>query len=171
MGLFKQLMIFGKTGRQGRRNGNSGSASANGHSSRHFPPLAVRRAEQRGAAAWLGLCALPQSLRPPCCAPAWVTLFLWAFSRQGATGVPLCTTWDSVAGSGRAPRESVLFIGTQFSILYTSMYLETFRARADPGSELSHLGLAPPRDCDLGRFGPGQTWILGPGLRVGGRMR
>jgi len=156
MGLFKQLMIFGKTGRQGRRNGNSGSASANGqsilrlvpateqqkagaeksegekkeqqlkrqkqkslteqgktkssvspplssHSSRHFPPLAVRRAEQRGAAAWLGLCALPQSLRPPCCAPAWVTLFLWAFSRQGATGVPLFTTWDSVASSGRAP--------------------------------------------------------------------
>jgi hypothetical protein len=100
--------------------------------------------------------------------PTRVTLFLWAFSRQGATGVPLCTTWDSVAGSGRAPRESVLFIGTQFSILYTSMYLETFRARADPGSELSHLGLAPPRDCDLGRFGPGQTWILGPGLRVGG---
>jgi hypothetical protein len=31
------------------------------------------------------------------------SLFLWAFSRQGATGVPLFTTWDSVAGSGRAP--------------------------------------------------------------------
>ncbi len=30
-------------------------------------------------------------------------LFLWAFSRQGATGFPLFTTWDSVAGSGRAP--------------------------------------------------------------------
>jgi hypothetical protein len=25
-------------------------------------------------------------------------------------------------------------------------YLETFRAGADPGSELSHLGLASPRD-------------------------
>ena len=57
-----------------------------------------------------------------------MTLFLWAsgFSRQGATGVPLFTTWDSVAGSGRAPLE----------------YLETFRAGADPGSELSHLGLS-----------------------------
>jgi hypothetical protein len=32
--------------------------------------------------------------------PTRVTLFLWAFSRQGATGVPLITTWDSVAGSG-----------------------------------------------------------------------
>ena len=28
---------------------------------------------------------------------------VWAFSRQGATGVPLFTTWDSVAGLGRAP--------------------------------------------------------------------
>jgi len=53
MGLFKQLMIFGKTGLQGL--------------------------------------------------PTRVTLFLWAFSRQGATGVPLFTTWDSVAGLGRAP--------------------------------------------------------------------
>ena len=35
--------------------------------------------------------------------PTRVALFLWAFSRQGATGVPLFTTWDSVAGSGRAP--------------------------------------------------------------------
>ena len=60
--------------------------------------------------------------------PTRVTLFLWAFSRQGATGVPLFTIWDSVA-----------------------QYLETFRAGADPGSELSHLGLAPPRDRDLGR--------------------
>jgi hypothetical protein len=53
MGLFKQLMIFGKTGLH-----------------------------------WL---------------PTRVTLFLWAFSRQGAPGVPLFTTWDSVAGLGRAP--------------------------------------------------------------------
>ena len=35
--------------------------------------------------------------------PTRVALFLWAFSRQGATGFPLFTTWDSVAGSGRAP--------------------------------------------------------------------
>jgi hypothetical protein len=52
MGLFKQLMIFGKTG--------------------------------------------PQGL------PTRVTLSLWVFSRQ-ATGVPLFTTWDPVADSGRAP--------------------------------------------------------------------
>ena len=32
-----------------------------------------------------------------------VTLSLWAFSRQGATGVPLFTAWDSLADSGRAP--------------------------------------------------------------------
>ena len=50
MGLFKQFMIFGKTGLQGL--------------------------------------------------PTRVTLFLWAFSRQGATGVPLFTTWDSVVGLG-----------------------------------------------------------------------
>jgi hypothetical protein len=33
-----------------------------------------------------------------------------------------------------------------------SQYLETFRAGADPGSILSHLGLGPPRDHDLGRL-------------------
>ncbi len=32
--------------------------------------------------------------------PTRVALFLWAFSRQGATGVPLFTTWDSVADPG-----------------------------------------------------------------------
>jgi hypothetical protein len=53
MGLFKQLMIFGKTGLQGLS-----------HAGDSFS---------------LGL------------------------SRQGATGVPLFTTWDSVASSGRAP--------------------------------------------------------------------
>ena len=53
MGLFKQLMIFGKTGLQGL--------------------------------------------------PTRVTLFLWGFSRQGATGVPLFTTWDCVAGPGKTP--------------------------------------------------------------------
>ena len=40
-------------------------------------------------------------------------------------------------------------------------YLETvtFRAGADPGSELSHLGLASPRARDLGRFGR-PFWLL-----------
>ena len=54
MGLFKQIMIFGKTGLQGL--------------------------------------------------PTRVTIFLWAFSlsRQGATGVPLFTTWDSVASGSYA---------------------------------------------------------------------
>jgi hypothetical protein len=35
--------------------------------------------------------------------PTQVTLSLWAYSRQGATGVLLFTTWDPVAGSERAP--------------------------------------------------------------------
>jgi len=51
--------------------------------------------------------------------PTRVTLFLWAFSRQGATGVPLFTTWDSVAASGRA------------------QYLKTVRAGADSGNRVS----------------------------------
>ena len=100
MGLLKQIMIFGKSGLQGRPTRVSG-------------PLAAK-----------GLLGSPYSQHG----------ILWQ-----ARGEP--------------------------------QYLKTFRAGADPGSELSHLGLAPSRDCDLGRFGPGQTWILGPGLRVGGRMR
>ena len=46
----------------------------------------------------------------------------------------------------------------------------TFRAGADPGSELSHLGLASPRARDLGRFGPGRRLCLGPvtGITGGG---
>ena len=35
--------------------------------------------------------------------PTRVTLSLWAFRQQGATGVPLFTTWDPVAGWGRVP--------------------------------------------------------------------
>ena len=66
--------------------------------------------------------------------PTRVALFLGAFSRQGATGVPY----------------------SQHGILWQArgepQYLKTFRAGADPGSELSHLGLAPPRDRDLGRL-------------------
>ena len=38
----------------------------------------------------------------------------------------------------------------------------------DPGSELSHLGLAPPRDRDLGRFGPGQALDSGSRITGGG---
>jgi hypothetical protein len=92
MGLFKQLMIFGKTGLQGL--------------------------------------------------PTRVTLSLWVFSRQGATGVPLFTTWDSVAGSGRAPI---------------------------PGS---NSGRSRPRNntqCSRSAVGrpPGQRWILG-GITGGG---
>jgi hypothetical protein len=73
--------------------------------------------------------------RPPM-TPTRVTLSLWAFSRQGATGVPL----------------------SQHGILWQArgepQYLETFRAGADPGSILSHLGLCTPRprDRDLGRL-------------------
>ena len=50
--------------------------------------------------------------------PTRVALFLWAFSRQGATGVPLFTTWDPVARG-------------------EPQYLETFRACADPGNRVS----------------------------------
>jgi len=47
-------------------------------------------------------------------------------------------------------------------------YLETVRAGTDPGSELSHLGLALPRDRDLGRFGPGHAMDSGRGITSGG---
>ena len=40
-----------------------------------------------------------------------------------------------------------------------------------PGSELSHLGLAPPRDRDLERVGPCHRWILERGLRLGWGVR
>ena len=90
-------------------------------------------------------------IRPPM-TPTRVTLSLWAFSRQGATGVPL----------------------SQHGILWQArgepQYLETFRAGADPGSILSHLGLGPPRDCDLGRLDLGSAVVwegdYGWGVRV-----
>jgi len=89
MGLFKQLMIFGKTGLQGL--------------------------------------------------PTRVALFLWAFSRQGAIGVPLFTTWDSVAGSGR------------------DQYLETFREGVDLLNSVISVLLrqetATWGGCDLGSDG------------------
>ena len=47
-------------------------------------------------------------------------------------------------------------------------YLETFRAGADPGSILSHLGLGPPRDRNLGRLDLGSAgfWEQDYGLGV-----
>ena len=65
-------------------------------------------------------------------------------SRQGATGVPLFTTWDSVAGPAWGEPQ----------------YLETFRAGADPGIILFVLVAQL-----VGRL---RRWILGGGLRVGG---
>jgi len=44
-------------------------------------------------------------------------------------------------------------------------YLETFRAGADPGTILSHLGLGPPRDRDLGRLDLG---AMDSGRRITG---
>jgi len=92
MGLFKQLMVFGKTGLQGL--------------------------------------------------PTRVTLSLWVFSRQGATGVPLFTTWDPVAGSGRAPIPGNI----------------SGRSRPRNNTQCSCNAVGRP---------PGQRWILERGLRVG----
>jgi hypothetical protein len=63
------------------------------------------------------------------------------FSRQGATGVPLFTTWDPVAGSGRAP------------------------------IAWKHFGPEPTRAIEPQHRPPGQQWILGEGLRGGGPSR
>ena len=103
MGLFKQLMIFGKTGLQGL--------------------------------------------------PTRVNLSLWAFSRQGASGVPLFTTWDSVSGSGRAPIPG------------------NISGRSDPGSELSHLVLACHCSAKPERPRPGEVWTwaaMDSGSRITG---
>ena len=72
-----------------------------------------------------------------------VTLFLWAFSRQGATGVPLFTTWDSVAGLGRAPIPGNI----------------SGRSRPRTNTQCSCSAVGRPL---------GQRWILEKGLRVGG---
>jgi hypothetical protein len=96
MGLFKQLMIFGKTGLQGL--------------------------------------------------PTRVTLFLWAFTRQGLLGSPY----------------------SQHGILQQAQgepqYLETFRAGADPGIILSVFVAQL-----VGRLGSGGFWKedYGWGVRVG----
>ena len=70
-------------------------------------------------------------------------LFPWAFSRQGATGVPLFTTWDPVAGSGRAPIPENI----------------SGRSRPRNNTQCSCSAVGRP----LGR-----RWILERGLRVGG---
>ena len=49
--------------------------------------------------------------------------------------------------------------------LIIRMQICTILAGADPGSELSHLGLAPPRDRDLGRWA---TPVSGTGITGGG---
>ena len=82
--------------------------------------------------------------------PTRVTLFLWAFSRQGATRVPLFvtlfTTWDSVAGSGRVPIPGNI----------------SGRSRPRNNTQCSRSAVGRP---------PGQRWILEGGLRVGGPGR
>ena len=79
--------------------------------------------------------------------PTRVTLFLRAFSgRQGATS--LSTTWDSVAGSGRAPIPGNI----------------SGRSRPRNNTHCFRSSVGRP---------PGQRWILGRGLglRVGGPGR
>jgi hypothetical protein len=78
--------------------------------------------------------------------PTRVALFLWAFSRQGATGFPLFTTWDSVAGSGRAPIPGNI----------------SGRSRPRNNTQCSRSAVGRPL---------GQRWILGAGLRAGGPGR
>ena len=62
---------------------------------------------------------------------------------KGATGVPLFTTWDSVAGPGRTPR---------------------------PGNN-SGRRQTGFTCCAVNGRPPGRRWILGEGLRVGGPGR
>jgi hypothetical protein len=76
MGLLKQLMIFRKSGLH--EASNAGDSSSPGHSA-----AAVQR---------VCVCLLLQDLLQSC-----------ARVGGGATGVPLFTIWDSVAGPGRTP--------------------------------------------------------------------
>ena len=88
-----------------------------------------------------------------------MTLSRWAFSRQGAIGVPLFTTWDPVAGSGRAPIPGNI-------------------SGRSPGSILSHLGLSPPETVTVFQLNTqhthtwgGWTWaapVSGRGITGGG---
>ena len=79
--------------------------------------------------------------------PTRVALFLWAFSRQGATGVPLFTTWDSVAGSGRAPipenisgRKLTRVLNSAGSVLVHLRYV-TKRPRTGEGCDPGNSGV------------------------------
>ena len=79
--------------------------------------------------------------------PTRVALFPWAFSRQGATGFPLLTTWDSVAGLGRAPipenisgRKLTRVLNSAGSVLVHLRYV-TKRPRTGEGCDLGNPGV------------------------------
>ena len=76
--------------------------------------------------------------------PTRVALFPWAFSRQGATGFPLLTTWDPVAGLGRAPipenisgRKLTQVLNSVGSVLVHHRYV-TKRPRTGEGCDLGN---------------------------------
>jgi len=78
--------------------------------------------------------------------PTRVALFPWAFSRQGATGFPLLTTWDSVAGLGRAPipenisgRKLTRVLNSVGSVLVHLRYV-TKRPRTGEGCDPGNSG-------------------------------
>ena len=77
--------------------------------------------------------------------------FSLSLGRRGAMGFPLLTTWDSVAGLGRAP------IPENIS-----------GRKPDPGTELSRFGLGSPRDRGLGRDVTSATLDSGRGITGGG---
>ena len=77
----------------------------------------------------------------------FVETVTWAFSRQGATGVPLFTTWDSVAGSGRAPipenisgRKLTRVLNSVGSVLVHLRYV-TKRPRTGEGCDPGNSGV------------------------------
>ena len=79
--------------------------------------------------------------------PTRVALFPWAFSRQGATGFPLLTTWDSVAGLGRAPipenisgRKLTRVLNSVGSVLVHLRYV-TKRPRTGEGCDPGNSGV------------------------------
>ena len=78
--------------------------------------------------------------------PTRVALFPWAYSRQGATGFPLLTTWDSVAGLGRAPipenisgRKLTRVLNSVGSVLVHLRYV-TKRLRTGEGCDPGNSG-------------------------------
>jgi len=79
--------------------------------------------------------------------PTRVALFPWAYSRQGATGFPLLTTWDSVAGLGRAPipenisgRKLTRVLNSAGSVLVHLRYV-TKRPRTGEGCDPGNSGV------------------------------